>query len=546
MQIKEIPFNISILQPNSELVRTMGRCTTNEIFESGTNIFNQNGLFSAEIFGPVGSEERDRRFGYIDLNTQIFHPLIFKRLGTLKDLYRGIILGQRYAKWDDEIKDFISSTPAEGNTGFAFFVEHFKELKLPETGSSLRSLRIRLIEENKDKALHDKYLVLPAGLRDYTIAEGSGKGTEDEVNGMYRSLIATSSTISSTSAGRNDPILNAARSSLQKTSEQIFDYFFTVIKGKRGFILGKWASRTVVYGTANVISPMTLSSPRVGSGQTPGINTIQTGMLQTIVAFKPLVEYYLRSGWVGQIFGKQTTQEIYLTDRKTLKRKLVELSAEQRELWTTTEGFNSLVKRFSKKLLRQRPIIIDGNYIGLVYAGPEGFRFFADIDELPEHLSRDNVYPINLATLFYVSGYRDWNNNIASATRYPVAGDGSTYIGNIFMRTTVNSRELPELGEDWKPIGPDYIATFFPDQDKNAPFIETMSPHTARIKAQGGDFDGDREAMVGAMSKEAREEYQRLKSKRDWYVGPDNRLVLSAANDNIELLLKQITGGPTK
>ncbi|QFP93065.1 hypothetical protein [Serratia phage PCH45] len=545
MRIEEIPFNISILQPNAELVRQMGRCTTNEIFESGTSIFNQNGLFSAEIFGPVGSEERDRRFGYIELNTKIFHSLIFKRLSTLKDLYRGIILGTRYAIWDEETKDFVASSPAEGNTGFAFFVEHFEELQLPRTDSSLRSLRIRLIEENKSKALHDKYLVLPAGLRDYTTSE-TGRGTEDEVNGMYRSLIASASTISSTSAGRNDPILNPARASLQKTSEQIFDYFFSIIKGKRGFILGKWASRTVVYGTANVISPMTLSSPRIGSKQTPGINTIQTGMLQTIVMFKPLVEYYLRSGWVGNIFGASAAQEIYLTDRKTLKRKLVELSADQRELWTTTEGFNSLVKRFSKKRLRNRPINIDGCYLGLVYAGDDGFRIFADIDELPEGKDPKKVYPLNLATLFYVSGYRDWNNNIASATRYPVAGDGSTYIGNIFMRTTVNSRELPELGDDWMPIGPDHIAPFFPDQDLDSPFVETMSPHTARIKAQGGDFDGDRESCIGAMSKEARDEYQRLKSKRDWYVGADNKLVLSAANDNIELLLLQITGGPTK
>lgn len=114
------------------------------------------------------------------------------------------------------------------------------------------------------------------------------------------------------------------------------------------------------------------------------------------------------------------------------------------------------------------------------------------------------------------------------------------------MRTTVNSRELPELGDDWMPIGPDHIAPFFPDQDLDSPFVETMSPHTARIKAQGGDFDGDRESCIGAMSKEARDEYQRLKSKRDWYVGADNKLVLSAANDNIELLLLQITGGPTK
>lgn len=542
MRISEIPFNISILKPDANLVRTMGKVTTNEIFESGTPVFNQNGLFSAEIFGPVGSPERDRRFGYIDLNTTIFHALIFKRLGTLKDLYRGIILGTRFAIWDEEIKDFISSTPAEGSTGFAFFVEHFQELTIPRNESSIRNLRVTLIEENKDKALHDKYLVLPAGLRDYTVSD-TGRGTEDEINGFYRSLQATASTISSTSNNRNDPVLNQARSSLQKTSEGIFDYIFNIIKGKRGFILGKYLSRTIVNGTANVISPMNLSSPRIGSKQTPGINTIQTGMLQTIVAFRPIVEYYLRSGWVGQVFGQEGSQ-VYLTNRKTLKRELVDISAESRELWTTTEGFNSLVKRFSKKSLRQRPIIVDGYYLGLLYAGPDGWRIFSDIDELPPTLHKEDVYPLNLASLIYLSGYNSWNDNIASATRYPVAGDGSTYIGNIFMRTTVKSRELPELGNDWKALGPDHIATFFLDQSPDATFIETMAPHLARVKAQAADYDGDREAMVGAYSKEAREEYQRLKSKKDWYLGPDNKLTLSAANDNIELLLLQITGGP--
>lgn len=545
MRIEEIPFNISLLQPNGELVRQMGPCTTNEIFESGTNVFHQKGLFSSETFGPVGSEERDRRFGYIELNTRIFHPLIFKRLGTLKDLYRGIILGTRYAVWDAESKDFLASTPAEGNTGFAFFVEHFEELQFATTDSPQRTLRIRLINENRAKAMHDKYLVLPAGMRDYIISE-NGRGTEDEVNGLYRTLIATASTISSTAAGKNDPIFNHARSSLQKTSEKIFDYFFTIIKGKRGFVLGKWASRTVMYGTSNVISPMTLSSPRIGSKCTPGINSVQTGMLQTIVMLKPLAEYYLRSGWIGKIFGTSSAQAVQLTDKKTLKRKLVELSAEQRAVWTTTEGFNALVKRFSKKKLRNRPIIIDGSYLGLVYAGPEGFRIFSDIDELPKEMDPKKVFPLNLTTLFYISGYKDWNNNISSATRYPIAGDGSGYIGNIFMRTTVKSEELPELGDDWKMIGVDHIAPFFPDQSIDATFIETMSPHTARVKAQSADFDGDKETAIAAMSIEAREEYQRLKSQRDWYVGPDNKMILSAANDNIELLLLQITGGPTE
>ncbi|ATA65432.1 putative DNA-directed RNA polymerase beta subunit [Serratia phage vB_SmaM_ 2050HW] len=175
MRLNEMPFNIFIMDVTPELIRSMRATTTTEIFETGTRNFNRDGLFSVETYGTLGSPERDGRFSYINLNTSIFHPLIYKRLGTLKRLYTEIIEGTRYAIFDEEKKDFIPADETVGETGFAFFVKHFPNLVIEEGDSEIRNLRVRLINENRNKAMLERILVMPAGLRDLIVGTGHRK-----------------------------------------------------------------------------------------------------------------------------------------------------------------------------------------------------------------------------------------------------------------------------------------------------------------------------------------------------------------------------------
>jgi hypothetical protein len=53
------------------------------------------GLFSSEIFGRPGSEERRRRWGYIDLGGRYLHPLVYKTCCQLDHKFPDIITGAR-------------------------------------------------------------------------------------------------------------------------------------------------------------------------------------------------------------------------------------------------------------------------------------------------------------------------------------------------------------------------------------------------------------------------------------------------------------------
>lgn len=486
MQLDHLPFNIFLLKLTPELLRLMRPTTTTEIFETGTRNFHPEGLFSTETFGPLGSKERDGRFSYVNLNTTIFHPLIYKRLGSLKRLYLDVIEGRRYATFSSETKDFEPSNEIEGETGFAFFVNHLPELELKEGDSEIRNLRVKLINENKDNLMVDKVLVNPAGLRDIHI-EPSGRVTEDEINKFYRALISISSGIPDTKEARRDPILNHSRLQLQRNFNGIYELIFNTIKGKRGFALGKWASRKVINGTANVISPMKITGPKIGYKGTPGVNSIQVGIYQTIKAALPKTIYFLRSGFLGEVFSGNHSGEVPLTNPKTLMTEWVVPSPEEVEKWTTREGLEGQITRYKIVNFRSKPIRVDGYYLGLLYAGPEGFRFFHGIEELPEGFSKKNVYPITMTSLYYLSGYTEWSKLVGIMTRYPVTGQGSTVIGNIYCKSTEKVTVRAELGIDWKPIGPDNVCYEFPDQSRNASTFNSLGVVLTALSPLGAD-----------------------------------------------------------
>ena len=71
-------FNIDLLILNRSNTGYMLEVKSPIIFESSSNIFKKDGLFSNEIFGDVGSKDRMERCGYIDLKIPVMHPLIYK------------------------------------------------------------------------------------------------------------------------------------------------------------------------------------------------------------------------------------------------------------------------------------------------------------------------------------------------------------------------------------------------------------------------------------------------------------------------------------
>ena len=90
--LKKMPVNLDFLMVTEQDKVRVGEVTEMQIFDN-TNNFHPQGLFSTTVFGNIGTEFRNRTFGYIDLKTEVLHPLIYFAVISLKAFYKQILAG---------------------------------------------------------------------------------------------------------------------------------------------------------------------------------------------------------------------------------------------------------------------------------------------------------------------------------------------------------------------------------------------------------------------------------------------------------------------
>jgi hypothetical protein len=488
MSPNDQPFNVEIFQPGSEQLRFLKPVTSTDYYENTKGDLHEEGLFSISIFGRIGDEARDRRFSYIDIKTEIFHPIIYNRLIRLKKLYQGILNGDQYAKWDDEKKDFVLANELDGQTGFSFFCEHWKKIEFVRNRSDIRDMRVKLVEMYRDRSMTSKILVLPAGLRDIEVDE-NGRTNVNEINALYLKLLSISRILPDHDNIRNDPAHNLARRLLQACFNDIYDLIESMLSGKEGFFQAKWASRNIVDSTRNVITAMDTSVAKLGSINAPRFTDTIVGLWQLSKAVLPITVHHLKFGYLSQVFayGNRTAR---LVDPTTLKAEIVEVSADSYDRWNTVEGLEKVVTSYKELTLRNRPVDIDGRFVALIYAPKDKmvFRVFSDIDELPYDLDRKDVRPLNLMELIYLSGAKVWNDQVGTVTRYPVTNVGSCYPTTVYVKTTVVGEVRRELGEDWLPLTNDdtSLVSEFPTYEPLAYQDSLVIPST-RLAGMGAD-----------------------------------------------------------
>lgn len=542
VKLDKLPFNVTILKPSEYNLGFLRPVTSLDIYDGASTNFHPDGLFSIETFGRVGSEERSRRPSYINVKVPIMHPHLFRELLALRSLYGEILAGRTYAVWDPNLKDFTKSNELDGETGYQFFVSHFNEIEFQRNKSISRSYRIDMIEKFRaeDRCFTTIIMVTPAGIRDLEV-DANDRTVKDEVNDFYYRLLSIANTIIIESP--DDPtigIYDNPRYQLQMASNAIYDYYEGLVTGKKGLIQGKWASRRIFNGTRNVITVMDTSTPDLESPRTPSPLHTHIGLNQLINGALPVTINLLRNGWLSEVFSGDGTTAM-LINRATLKRELVNISLEDSDRWTTVEGLTNIIKDFDEIEIRQQPIVINDYYLGLIYVDDDSYKIFGDIDELPPNLSRDNVYPLNLTTLIYLSGVNRWNGLISNNTRYPVAGMGSTYTTYVYCRTTITAKQKFPLDWNWQIDKTTVGALEFPSMDHKAPFFDSMSPHTSYLKGLTADFDGDTMSSNIIYTDKAIEENIRYFHSREMYVDTDGSLVIKPAELTVELVLSNLT-----
>jgi len=539
MNYAEVPARVWPMVLTKERVSRMTPVTSLDIYDGASSEFHDEGLYSTKIFGRVGSDDRDRNFSYLDLKVRIFHPKIFRDLMSLKSIYRGILSGRETAIFDPVTKDFIADKSEKAETGYSFFVRHFHELELRKSKSPTRMIRVEFINQWRKDALTQYIPILPAGIRDIEISD-TGAVTKNEIHDLYYRALSISNTIPVTS-NMESPALDIARNALTNCLMEIYELIEGMLAGKNGFILDKWASRRVVYGTRNVLTVMDTAIADLNDTNAPGFDATSLGLFQVIKGLTPVTIHHLR-----RVFGERIQSgegQAQLIDKKTLRPTWVSLPPEVRDTWTTRDGLSRVIDRYQMVEMRHRPVEIEGHYLALIYKGPDKtFKIFYDIEDMPAHLDRAHVSPINLVEMLYLCGYAHWNKYFAQICRYPISGNRSIYASRVYVKTTVVGERRIELDDSWTAYDDEeHVALEFPMTGSTS-YMDTQSPHSTKLVGLQADFDGDTGSATLVMSKEALAENDRILRSRQYWVDTDGSLLASYDYDTVKYVIHNLTG----
>lgn len=531
-----VPFNIKVLDPKDERLKTMRPVTSLGTFDNTGINFDPDSLFSTLIFGKVGEEARAEKFSYINVKANIFHPAYFRALIGNKHLYMDIVAGKGYAVWNEKEKDFEASDPMNGQTGFNFFLKHWKDIVFAPTTSPEKMEAQKLIVNYKHVAMTDKVMVIPAAMRDFEVGE-DGRGEEDEINKLYRKLVMVANTIPGDGRANDRDVNDSARFKMQMTFIEIYDSLENLINGKRKLILGKWASRHISDGTRNVISPLDEGITELGDPGNVGPNHTVLGLYQAIRAARPVAIFEFKNNFLNKVHtGPQSP--VRLINMKTMKTEVVSLKPDEWDRWFSDEGIDKLFTLFQNVEMRHKPVIVNGHYMALVYKGKNGdVRILHDMNELPESYDKNLVTPATYCELIYLSVSKKLNTLPLFVTRYPVASLGSIYPSISYIKTTTNGEKRYVLGEDWQRTGD--VVMSFPIYGEA--FINTLCPNMIRLALLNADFDGDTSSANTLYTDEGVAEIHALFGKKIAYVDPRGRLIASAVVDTAKLVAFNLT-----
>lgn len=489
------PSELNLLKTNEALKRVLLPVNTGAIFLEG-NKFHPLGLYSVEVFGPVGTEARTTTFARVDLNIKVLQPIVYKNLIELGAIYLRVMEGKEYVVFDDKLQDLVPSTSPKAETGYNVLIKHLPKIKFRETESEKRAGKIKLIYDAIASKNHlTEYLViLPAGLRDYTIG-ADGRPTEDEINNFYKRIINSANLIDPNRSKNNPELYDNMVIGLQKCLHELYLYVMTLLDGKNKLIEGKWMARKVFNSTANVASSYVDTTKGLLDKRSFGYNDTRIGLHQYARSSSPLSIHHIKNKYVSDIFV-DGSNVVTLTNSKTLKKEQVVVSSIQKDvtLWTTTDGIEKIIASLSNYDIVHDPITFrpqggkDTYYMGLLYKDDKKFKFFQDISELPEGLDKSKVKPVTLYQFIYMSIYSMSGKYPGMVTRYPIAGIGSSYPSWIILTTTIETESLMEMDYQWcvEDGNDDKLALNFPIEG-SAEF-KTFTVSVTHLGRLGGDF----------------------------------------------------------
>lgn len=511
-----LPLNIQIMDV-ANYIRDHNVLQVTSVFikEQSTNNFHQEGLFSENIFGQIGTPERLIRFGHINLRTSLLHPLIYNNLIKLKALYGEILSGKTYAVFNEQTKDLDRAEQGENGaaTGYKFFIDILPNIVFEKNNSVTRNDRILMIERYRKQLIIQQCLVLPAGIRDMT--EDAGRLETDSINKPYLSLLNYSFALPL--AGPVSDIFDSVRFAMQKKIGEIYDYLFDMVEGKQGFFQRKFGTRSLALGTRNVISPAIMAAKSPNDPAYLKVDEIKIPLFQCAKMFQPLVIYHLKMTFFGDVFT-QSADQVGLIDTKTLNIVYQPVDEDVKTAFISSEGIEKLITRYRDREMRYDPVLIynENNkpfYLYLVYDTGDSIsilrsvsHFAKSLEALGKSFDKTKIRPITYAELLYIATYAATIDKCATVTRYPVAYVSSDVPCRVHLITSNPARTVDFVDIEGVKVG--YKFPEYPIIHNS--FIDSTIIHPSLLNGLTADFDGN--CVLGTS-------YVRILFDADWLDG---------------------------
>lgn len=237
--------------------------------------YDEDGLWSEVIFGPIGSKTRSERFGYVDLKRTFIHPTVFDMITTVSDETSKIVRDK--GGFIVENKKYVED--AAGETGIDFLIRTAKDVNYKLFCHKHKVDHAKYLEEYKSHILIDKFLVQPAFNRDIDIYNKKSRMVIDEINDYYSKLIIYISQLTGI-----DEIDNITIRKIQLQLNAIVDFIKKdKMTGKKGLFKGTMLRKSLDYSSRLVLT----NSPDIELG------TVGLPWHTLVALFEPFVIYHL-------------------------------------------------------------------------------------------------------------------------------------------------------------------------------------------------------------------------------------------------------------
>ena len=483
-------LNIALLNPDEVIrQRQLEEVTSPFIHVSSTNEPDPDGIFSERIFGQLASDARMVTHGYIRLNCQVFHPVIFENLRILKRFYIDVMAGKAMAKWDNELKDIVRAAPDEpdANTGFAFFLSYFPRIVFRKNNSLKRNDKIDNINKYRNSLLIDKMLVMPAGIRD--LNDEDGRIEKDSINSLYTALLRAAQAMPKD--GNLDPIYDTIHYTVQRRVIEIYNYIENMVEGKRGFLQGKLGHRSIAHSCRNVITATSLEAESPESPQYHRCDETKVPLFMTAKGFIPLVVYQIRSLFYNTIIN-QSSENVALINTNTLNLEYVQIDDQDKDFLLTDEGIEKMVDRFRDPGFRFKPVAVRSEgvryYLYLVYDDEDKIYIFRNLHEFKADYTgtfdMKKLRALTYAEMLYIATYLASKDKNGLCVRYPVTDEQSIYPAKTHVVTTDPARIVTLVSDPSTSDG--IMLPEYPIVGRG--WIDAVLLHPTKLKGLGADL----------------------------------------------------------